>query len=202
MHDKKEQIFEATLSLFKEGNTLSNIKVIDIAKKANIGKGTVYEYFDSKDEIFAKSVTSFAQKQKKVLISAIDSVENCSFKEIFYKIMQSVNKIIIENRPLFGMMLLSARTYKLNSEYEDLIKSELLGIKKEIVNVIIKVVLKGQQEKIISTNVEEKDIMFAFLAISSTLNHYNEKKQNCLREAMTFEQICDFCYEKFVKILS
>lgn len=49
--DKKKQIINAALEVFaKQG--LEKGKIADIAKVAGIGKGTVYEYFKSKDEIF------------------------------------------------------------------------------------------------------------------------------------------------------
>lgn len=49
--DKKTQIINAAIEVFaKQG--LDKGKIADIAKVAGIGKGTVYEYFISKDEIF------------------------------------------------------------------------------------------------------------------------------------------------------
>jgi AcrR family transcriptional regulator len=51
MIDKKTQIIHAAVEVFaKEG--LEKGKIADIAKVAGIGKGTIYEYFKSKDEIF------------------------------------------------------------------------------------------------------------------------------------------------------
>jgi len=49
--DKRTQIINAAIEVFaKQG--LDKGKIADIAKVAGIGKGTVYEYFKSKDEIF------------------------------------------------------------------------------------------------------------------------------------------------------
>ena len=50
--DKRTQILYAAIEIFaKEG--LERGKIADIAKQAGIGKGTIYEYFKSKDEIFS-----------------------------------------------------------------------------------------------------------------------------------------------------
>ncbi|MEE9167962.1 MAG: TetR/AcrR family transcriptional regulator [Candidatus Neomarinimicrobiota bacterium] len=50
--DKKTQIVEAAITVFaREG--LERGRISDIAAEAGIGKGTVYEYFRSKDEIFS-----------------------------------------------------------------------------------------------------------------------------------------------------
>ena len=50
--DKRTHILYAAIEIFaKEG--LEKGKIADIAKQAGIGKGTIYEYFKSKDEIFS-----------------------------------------------------------------------------------------------------------------------------------------------------
>ncbi len=51
IEDKKTQILYAAVEIFaKKG--LERGKIADIAKHAGVGKGTIYEYFKSKDEIF------------------------------------------------------------------------------------------------------------------------------------------------------
>jgi len=50
--DKKQQIVQAAIKVFAEKG-LEKGKIADIARKADIGKGTVYEYFSSKDDIFS-----------------------------------------------------------------------------------------------------------------------------------------------------
>ena len=49
--DKHVRIIQAGLKVFARDG-YSNAKIIDIAESAGIGKGTVYEYFSSKKELF------------------------------------------------------------------------------------------------------------------------------------------------------
>ena len=49
--EKKAQILEASIRVFSKKG-LNNTKISDIAEAAAVGKGTIYEYFKSKDEIF------------------------------------------------------------------------------------------------------------------------------------------------------
>ena len=49
--EKRERILEAAFHLFMTKG-LSDTKMIDIAAEAGVGKGTIYEYFSSKDELF------------------------------------------------------------------------------------------------------------------------------------------------------
>ncbi len=59
--EKKIKILEASIRVFaKKG--LHNTKISDIAEAADIGKGTIYEYYRSKDEIFVASFHFFLEK--------------------------------------------------------------------------------------------------------------------------------------------
>lgn len=48
---QKEEILSAAAAVFAEKG-FSNTKMEDISKRAEIGKGTLYEYFRSKDDLF------------------------------------------------------------------------------------------------------------------------------------------------------
>lgn len=66
---KKQKILEAAYQLFSE-NGYKKTKIVDIAAAAGIGKGTVYEYFDSKEtlliSIFSSGVEEHLDSFKKV----------------------------------------------------------------------------------------------------------------------------------------
>jgi TetR/AcrR family fatty acid metabolism transcriptional regulator len=47
---KRRQITMAAIAIFAEKG-VKNTRIIDIAQKAGVGKGTIYEYFRSQDEI-------------------------------------------------------------------------------------------------------------------------------------------------------
>lgn len=51
---KREQIAQAAMAVFARMG-INDAKMADIAVEAGVGKGTIYEYFRSKDEVFAAS---------------------------------------------------------------------------------------------------------------------------------------------------
>ena len=51
-------MYEAVIQLLEEGMDMEDIRVSTITERAGIGKGTAYEYFDTKDEIVACAVVS------------------------------------------------------------------------------------------------------------------------------------------------
>ena len=48
---KVGQLYNAVLELIEEGIDVNTIKVSDITQRAGIGKGTAYDYFDTKEDI-------------------------------------------------------------------------------------------------------------------------------------------------------
>ncbi|MCK4579425.1 MAG: TetR/AcrR family transcriptional regulator [Candidatus Marinimicrobia bacterium] len=56
--DKRQRIIQAAVMVFAR-NGLERGKIADIANEAGIGKGTVYEYFSSKEDIFIALVEGF-----------------------------------------------------------------------------------------------------------------------------------------------
>jgi len=57
---REQEILEAALSLF-EGPHWEQVTVEQISKKAEIGKGTVYKHFASKEEIYAYITLAFTE---------------------------------------------------------------------------------------------------------------------------------------------
>jgi AcrR family transcriptional regulator len=51
---KKKQILLAAMKVFSEKG-VKNSRIADIANKADIGKGTIYEYFRNRDEILSEA---------------------------------------------------------------------------------------------------------------------------------------------------
>ena len=55
-HDKQERVIRSAIAEFQE-NGFANAKVGNIAKKADIAKGSIYQYFDDKEALFIDTVS-------------------------------------------------------------------------------------------------------------------------------------------------
>jgi AcrR family transcriptional regulator len=77
---KKQEIIQAAITVFAQKG-FANTKMADIARAANIGKGTIYEYFKNKSEIFENGFRYF-----------MDAMETTITKKIF-KITDPVEKL-------------------------------------------------------------------------------------------------------------
>jgi len=73
--EKKARILEASIKVLAEKGW-NKTKISDIAKAADIGKGTVYEYFRSKDEVFAASFKHFMAQAENIVAKRLSSIED------------------------------------------------------------------------------------------------------------------------------
>jgi len=69
---KKELILKKAVSLFSEKGYFK-VKVDEVAKAANVAKGTVYLYFKNKDELFINVVVEMVNSFEKSLIQIINT---------------------------------------------------------------------------------------------------------------------------------
>lgn len=53
---KVYMMYQAVVELMLEGADINSMKVSDITNRAGIGKGTAYDYFESKDEIIVSAI--------------------------------------------------------------------------------------------------------------------------------------------------
>jgi AcrR family transcriptional regulator len=72
---KRLEILQSALQVFSQKG-VANTKMIDIATAASIGKGTIYEYFKSKEDIFAAGFQHFFDGFEANIESAISQSEN------------------------------------------------------------------------------------------------------------------------------
>jgi AcrR family transcriptional regulator len=74
---RKDIAFACKDLLLEKG--IKNITISQIAKSADIGKGTVYEYFENKEDIVFEIMTAFIAEYEEKLIQIVS--QNISIKE-------------------------------------------------------------------------------------------------------------------------
>jgi AcrR family transcriptional regulator len=100
---KKTDILNAAIEVFATKG-VANAKMNDIAIAANIGKGTIYEYFSSKEDIFSTAFHVFFERMSSDLIRLTQSPLQPSEK--LYELIQlSFQTILTENASFAGIMM-------------------------------------------------------------------------------------------------
>ena len=73
--NKRKEILTAAMNVFARKG-VSKTKMIDIAFQAGIGKGTIYEYFESKDAIFYESFQHFMEQTDAVIARRLNNTRD------------------------------------------------------------------------------------------------------------------------------
>ena len=101
--EKQIAIFNAVIELMRDGINPYSIKVSDIAQVANIGKGTIYDYFDSKEEAISEAILYSISNEIDVVYSRVEGKN--SFKEKFYELLYTIVRDTTNNISTFNMLL-------------------------------------------------------------------------------------------------
>lgn len=113
------QMYEAVLELLEEGADATSIRVSTITDRAGIGKGTAYEYFDTKEDILACAVAYHIRR----LFSWLETVllEKDSFREQLDYLLDEMGS---ESRRKF-CFLRFVHLMTDNSEFSNLVRRKL-----------------------------------------------------------------------------
>lgn len=72
---KRIKIIEAAVRVFARMG-FANTKMLNIAQAAGIGKGTIYEYFKSKDELFIAAFNAFVKEMDRLISRRVIRIED------------------------------------------------------------------------------------------------------------------------------
>lgn len=190
--NKKERILDALLELMKENHSLSAITVSLIAERAGIGKGTVYEYFSSKEEIFIETIGYFIQQN----IGFMESIRpDMTFRQSFEMVYDNIGKSMKENRVLLENALPGSQGESLRGDFIRRLRQEQDRLMSNLLSALRGLNRKGVQEGILQTVCSDEDLIFAFLSIILFLG-FGE----CLFVS-SMKHPKEYCYQKFVCLL-
>lgn len=102
LQDKRIQILAAAAKIFADKG-FHQAKVEEIAMEAGVGKGTVYEYFSSKLDLFQQTLRHMIESYQRFFESSIDSSQ--SVREQLFNIMDLHLHFLAANESLtrFGL---------------------------------------------------------------------------------------------------
>lgn len=202
--NKKEIIYEATLSLIEENDNLTQIKVGDIAKRANIGKGTIYEYFDSKEEVISKTIAYMVKRWVQSLEQILDEQER--FEISYKKILKSIFPMMKKKQQIFmGFIMLSKSNETSMDSLQKMMEKNHEEIQSKILHLYEKIVDRSVNEGIIEKKPDTFDWYFAVNSSFMCILIYEDQfaKHKVLSDKVRYDQeeIIEKAYGIFVKLL-
>ena len=137
---KKKKIMDTAVEVFGEKG-FKNSTISEIAKKAGVGDATIYEYFQSKEELLLSIPIEFT----KDIIAEIND-HMIGIKGVFNKLRKFVWWWLnyIENSPGYGsIILLECKVSK------NFLKTEGYEKAREFYQIILDIIKEGQEEGVI-----------------------------------------------------
>jgi AcrR family transcriptional regulator len=196
--DKRKNIYEAVLSLINEKRDMFSIKVADIAERADMGKGTIYEYFESKEQLIAQAIIYSVNVNIQSLESNV--TDRCTFKESYFKLMSSIGAIMDNNMTLFRYMALNEHDFSMKRAMEKVIKEQFESIRDTCLNMFEKLADKGLREGLIRAKPPRYQVCIA--ANNSMMCLYAHKQRFKEFICVSEEELEEKAYEMFLKLLN
>ena len=100
---KVAALYDAVRALSREGSDLTQLKVSDIAARAGIGKGTVYDYFKSREELIVKAVLHTIYQYICMMEKRIQ--ETTGFRQKVYVVLDILFEQNEENQNFFQYLM-------------------------------------------------------------------------------------------------
>lgn len=197
IYSKKEvAIFNGVINLIKKGSNLYTMKVSDIAKSADIGKGTIYDYFGSKEETISKALMYYMDSEMEASYERIMGKE--TFKEKYYEILFIIKDSYKSNLFIISSILSSAGFKELYKHLADE-GCNTNYFFDSINNIIVHLLEIGKKDGIVTLEEELYYFIMAIRGSLSTFSHYIGKKE--YYNDISVEKAMDTSYKILLKSL-
>jgi len=168
--NKKEEILQAALKLLI-ANGVHATPMSAIAKAANTGMGTIYNYFGNKEELINAIYVKIKQQEEKVFAKVDTRLPVKTQFEAYYR---ASLHFFIANPLAFKFMI--------QLHPSPIITEESRNVGKASLGKVFDLLKKGQQERIIKTINTSELLQFVGGTLTTYLNWHFSSKQKEINE--------------------
>ena len=156
---KRESIIQAAIEVFSKKD-FKTASISEIAQKAGVADGTIYQYFKNKEDLFFSipiEKTNEFRNQIELHLEGISGAFNKLRKFVWYFLY------FFKMNPAYGrILMLEMRVSK------SFVKTETYDFLKQSVNQVITIIIEGQDEGVIRKDI---DIYILRHLVLGTLEH-------------------------------
>jgi len=195
--EKEIAIFQGLIQLMREGANPYSIKVSDIAIAANVGKGTIYDYFNSKEEAISKAIMYNINNELKEVFIRINNKND--FKTKFYEVLQIIADNLKNNLSTFNMLLSAGGIqelykYLMNDQYDISKFTHIIG------DEILHLLDLGFKENIITTKESKYYQVMAMQGAVCSFSNYISRQE--IYPNVEIKEAMDTAYKLLIKALN
>ncbi|MGM0445781.1 MAG: TetR/AcrR family transcriptional regulator, partial [Bacillota bacterium] len=169
--EKKNKIIEAALKEFSL-NDYNSASTNNIVKDAGISKGSMYQYFDNKKDLYLY-LLEIASNKKLNYISKKINLENDKIFDLIKKMHLAGAKFDLTN-PKYSMLIINAINETTNEKLGNISSS----LKEKSDQFFNKYIQEGQKKNLICDDLDPELLSFLISRLSMVLIEYVSKKYN------------------------
>ena len=180
LKDKEDTILNAAFIVFR-GNGYTNASMKDIAVMAGLGKGTLYEYFQNKEDLFIQVV----KVKTNHFFNEIN--RRISYKITLWEILNEIIKITqetIEEVEFLFKFMMFGEFFEISIEAKQKFHEMILSYKEEYVNLVRELIEKGFADGVL----REFDWEFAANFITEMIAAYCCYKEHIMGDCWLQQQ--------------
>ncbi|HFU3981228.1 TPA: TetR/AcrR family transcriptional regulator [Streptococcus suis] len=157
--EKKKKVLRAAFDLMNTDTGIENLTIDAVAKKANVGKTSIFKYFGSKEklihEVFIRSMDEMGEKAKKIM------EKNASFEETLIAMSQNKIDYLEKINKQFYLDLMSYYTKK-----EDIGFTRMMeAYTKQSFGIMLDLFHRGRKEGKVDLKYSDEFLMLYFQAM-------------------------------------
>jgi len=135
---KANHILEKAYELYEKG-TFKSIKMIDIANASGVSKGTMFNYFSTKEKLFLEILKREYQVRFENLISSFKKQNVLDFEGFKNIILNEMESILLEDSVLMRLTAIMHNILEENLDYETALsfKLDFHNFMMTIANIIV-----------------------------------------------------------------
>lgn len=142
--ERRQSIIQAAIEVFGKNN-FPNSTISEIAQKANVAEGTIYQYFKNKEDLFFSIPVEKSKEFSRELELHLEGIHGASNK---------ISKFIWYYLYFFNKNPEYARTLMLEMRVsKNFVKTKAYKSFKPFTNRILEIIKEGQQERVIRDDV-------------------------------------------------
>lgn len=164
--DRKNRIIETAIDEFSK-NTFNNASITKIAENANIAKGSMYQYFQNKKDLYRYILEISSLKKQEYLMECLKNLENLYFLDIIRQLYIMGLEFARENPRLAGI----ANNFLKESDIK--FKEEIMGIGIEKSNEFFEILIERAKEKgEINPEIDTKVAAYTLTSLNNSIIDY------------------------------
>lgn len=173
---RKEEILNAVINGFHQEGFTMDLSLSQIAKKVNIGKSTLYEYFKNKDEMYTEAILLMINSNTEESL-LVENINELKFEIALKKQLRALLNAAYKSRMMLEMFTKNF-IQKLPDSIRTGLQKTMEAANENVSNRFILIFGKGIQEGILGSDIEPLTIEVVTCLIVGSVVRYSDRSKN------------------------